>query len=211
MYIKVSILIFLFVLISGFSIAQNVDVETLLELQEHRNPIEQKGLTFITNTAGPICIALPAGLFISGVISKDNSQKQAALKMGVSLAVSEGITYSLKSIVHRNRPYESYPFITPASVQGNYSFPSGHTSAAFATATSLSLSYPKWQVIVPVYTWATLVGYSRCYLGVHYPSDVLAGALVGASSAYLSHVGQKILSKNHNHRHVDPEPYLIDN
>jgi membrane-associated phospholipid phosphatase len=52
--------------------------------------------------------------------------------------------------------------------------------AAFALATSLSLSYPKCYIIVPSFAWASSVGYSRMDLGVHYPSDVLAGAIVGA-------------------------------
>ena len=66
------------------------------------------------------------------------------------------------------------------------SFPSGHTSFAFATATSLSIKYPRWYVIAPSYLWAGAVGYSRMNLGVHYPSDVLAGAMLGAGSAWLT-------------------------
>jgi len=57
---------------------------------------------------------------------------------------------------------------------------------AFANATALSLKYPKWYVIIPSYFWACSVGYSRLNLGEHYPSDVLAGAIVGAGSAFLS-------------------------
>jgi membrane-associated phospholipid phosphatase len=69
---------------------------------------------------------------------------------------------------------------------GSYSFPSGHTSDAFALATSVTVAYPKWYIIAPAFTWATAVGYSRMHLGVHYPKDVIAGAIVGAGSAYLS-------------------------
>ena len=78
---------------------------------------------------------------------------------------------------------------------GSWSFPSGHTSSAFALATSLSIVYPKWYVIVPSYLWASSVGYSRMHLGVHYPSDVLAGALVGTGSAFLSHALNKCIHK----------------
>ena len=78
---------------------------------------------------------------------------------------------------------------------GSPSFPSGHTSDAFSLATALSIVYPKWYVVVPAYAWAVTVGYSRMALGVHYPGDVLAGALIGAGSAYLCFRGQLWLQK----------------
>ena len=73
------------------------------------------------------------------------------------------------------------------------SFPSGHTSFAFCTASSLSICFPRWYVVAPAYAWASAVGYSRLYLGMHYPTDVLAGAIIGAASAWLSHEGNKWL------------------
>ena len=79
----------------------------------------------------------------------------------------------------------------------SYSFPSGHTSSAFCTATSLSLLFPKWYVAVPSYLYAATVGYARMYQGVHYPSDVLVGALVGAGSAWISYKVEKWMDKKH--------------
>jgi membrane-associated phospholipid phosphatase len=73
--------------------------------------------------------------------------------------------------------------------------PSAHTSSAFATATSLSLAFPKWYVVVPSFVWASSVGYSRMHLGVHYPSDVLVGALVGSGSAFLTQKANQWLNK----------------
>ena len=74
---------------------------------------------------------------------------------------------------------------------GGESFPSGHTSSAFCTATELALRYHTWYVIVPSYLFATSVAWARMYQGVHYPSDVLAGAVVGAGSAWLGWKLQK--------------------
>ncbi|GAB2971723.1 hypothetical protein GCM10027049_01640 [Mucilaginibacter puniceus] len=75
---------------------------------------------------------------------------------------------------------------------------------AFATATSLSLSFPKWYVIIPSYTYAAAIGYSRMYLGVHYPTDVLAGALLGTGTAFLTWKLQKILFKKNKKVFVAP-------
>jgi membrane-associated phospholipid phosphatase len=60
----------------------------------------------------------------------------------------------------------------------------------------LSIAFPKWYVIAPSFLWASGVGYSRMHLGVHYPSDVLVGALVGSGTAFLTHfLNKKILAK----------------
>jgi undecaprenyl-diphosphatase len=84
------------------------------------------------------------------------------------------------------------------------SFPSGHTSSAFNTATFICLTYPKWYVIAPAALWATSVAYSRMYLGVHYPSDVLAGAVLGAGTAYLTYYLNKHYSICRKFKPVKP-------
>jgi len=105
-----------------------------------------------------------------------------------SLVINTAITQGLKFAINRERPVTTYPGeVYPYRFDKSASFPSGHTSTAFATATTLTLEFKKWYVAVPAYAWAAGVGYSRIYLGEHYPTDVIAGAAVGAGSAVLSH------------------------
>jgi undecaprenyl-diphosphatase len=135
-----------------------------------------------------------------GLVNHDKELQIKAVETGASILLAEGLTISLKAVTKRERPYLAYPdLFTGKSPSNDYSFPSGHTSVAFATATSLSLAYPKWYVIVPSFAYAGTVGYSRMYLGIHYPSDVLAGALVGAGSSLLTWQLQKLLNKKYHY------------
>jgi membrane-associated phospholipid phosphatase len=131
-----------------------------------------------------------------GLIENNKSLKDKALVMGASYIVATGISTTLKYTIDRPRPFITYPDIEKVSGGGSPSFPSGHTSDAFSNATSLSLAFPKWYVIIPSYTYATAIGYSRMHLGVHYPSDVIAGAVIGTGSAFLCYKAQKWLNNS---------------
>jgi undecaprenyl-diphosphatase len=111
--------------------------------------------------------------------------RQNSLYIASSTALSFGLTFLIKHIVKRPRPFVQNINIVPVYRAGSTSFPSGHTSSSFATATALSRAYPKWYVIAPAFLWAGSVSYSRMYLGVHYPTDVAAGAVIGTGSAFV--------------------------
>ena len=126
-------------------------------------------------------------MFTVGLINKDKKLQHQSYKVVGSLLINTTVTLAMKYSINRQRPYDKYPtIIFPYTKEKDASFPSGHTSTAFALATSMSIQYKKWYVVVPCYAWAASVGYSRMYLGEHYPTDVLAGAAVGIGSAYLS-------------------------
>ena len=93
------------------------------------------------------------------------------------------LNLAIKQIFKRRRPFAVHVTLTSVYRPDGYSFPSGHTSLSFATATALSRAYPKWYVIVPAFLWAGSVGYSRMYMGVHNPSDVLTGSVLGIGTA----------------------------
>ena len=173
--------------INQIGLSQNADINLLKSVNVDRNKSLDPTFKVITHSVTPISIGAPLVVFSVGLIQKDSTLKNKGIFLAETFVVNGFITTALKFSVHRDRPFVTYPFIDKQADAGSLSFPSGHTSTAFATATSLSLAFPKWYVIAPSYLWASSVGYSRMHLGVHYPSDVLAGAFVGAGSAFLSY------------------------
>lgn len=93
---------------------------------------------------------------------------------------------SLKPLVARTRPFDAIPLIDGLLVKAprDYSFPSGHTMVSFSC--SVILFYMNKKVGIPAIILSTLIGLSRLYLYVHYPSDVLAGMTLGILLAYAS-------------------------
>ncbi len=115
-------------------------------------------------------IMFPIVLFLS------NSQqtRQLGLQVALALSLSQIVVQLVKRMVNRPRPYkalENAIAVKPPSCK--YSFPSGHTCAAFSMAFVLSNSIPDFGFVFLLL--ASLVGISRIYLGFHYPTDVLAG------------------------------------
>nr|WP_228517557.1 phosphatase PAP2 family protein [Aliidiomarina indica] len=101
----------------------------------------------------------------------------------VAFAIEIPLFMGLKNLLRRDRPWlrrKVKPVIKPAD---RFSFPSGHATAAFLFAALVIASFPVWAPLF--YGWATLVAISRVALGVHYPSDVIAGAILGTAIAAL--------------------------
>jgi membrane-associated phospholipid phosphatase len=171
--------------------AQNIDIDLLRSINHHRPTGLDGSCKLISNTVTPFSIALPASLLVVGKLRSDKPMFANGLKSGVAIVAAVSMSTVLKYGIHRERPYSRYPDIEKLSDDSTPSFPSGHTTSAFCTATSLSLMYPKWYVIVPSYSWAVAVGYSRMHMGMHYPSDVLMGAIIGTASSFLSFKVQK--------------------
>lgn len=115
---------------------------------------------------------LPSGRSVAGALT-------------TAVAASHLVVQLLKALIRRARPYQCVPvWRWVGRPLADHAFPSGHTTAAFATAGVLSAAVPV--AAIPLWSLAVLVGISRVYLGHHYPTDVLAGALIGAVSASLS-------------------------
>ncbi len=149
-----------------------------------------------SNSDTPVALGVPVIQLSAGLIQKDSTLKWQGLENFSAQALNGLLTSGLKYIVNRPRPFVTYPDdIQKHGSAGSYSFPSGHTSMAFAAATTISLQYPKWYVIVPAYAWSSTVAFSRMYLGVHFPSDVLGGILLGSGTAVLTHYGIRFVAR----------------
>ena len=104
----------------------------------------------------------------------------------VGVALVNLMIYGIvKHTIARPRPYRSCPGIRPCTPSlDEFSFPSGHTLHAVAFALILASYYPALNFVL--WPFAALVGVSRVVLGLHYPSDVIVGAAVGALTAAVS-------------------------
>jgi Membrane-associated phospholipid phosphatase len=191
---RLLILLFLFFQVNLHS--QNIDIRILRSINSPQTLQSDNFFRFVSNSDAFIITGVPAGMAVTGLLTKDKKLFRNACITAIASALNAGITNAMKYSINRDRPYITYPDITKKAKGGSPSFPSGHTSTAFATATSVSLSYPKWYIIVPSYLYAGTVAYSRMDLGVHYPSDILAGAVIGSGCAYITwKVNQKLLIK----------------
>jgi undecaprenyl-diphosphatase len=144
----------------------------------------------VTNSSVvPVSVALPIGLYAYARIDDNAYDENTSVLLFLSEALNLGITHGMKVLVKRPRPYRSLDHVQlseTSSVGGSYSFPSGHSSSSFTIATLLTLRYPDEPVIIAgSYLYATVTSLGRMYWGVHYPSDVLCGMLIGAGSAAL--------------------------
>ena len=185
--------LFYFLLIIGFIakpdklfaqwITQKFDDRVMIDLQDNRTAEQTGFFLFMSNTYKYGDIGVPAALLVGGIVDHNEAMRQNSLYVASSTAVSYGLMLLIKHVVKRPRPFIQNLSITPVYRAGGTSFPSGHAATTIATATALSIAYPKWYVIIPAFAWAGTVSYSRMYLGEHYPSDVGAGALIGAGSA----------------------------
>lgn len=158
--------------------SSNWDLATVQTLNKGlASPAADDIATFLTDP-------LVTGGAIALVAAGANSRAYQAAATGMAAeVVGIGLAEGLKDLTNRPRPYVVDPTLrTPAGKEPDSSFPSGHTTVAFAGATVLAFDEPR---LAPIgYAFAVLVGLSRIYEGVHYPTDVLAGAALGSLTAW---------------------------
>ena len=160
---------------------QNLDGSLLLAIQSLRlealNPLVE-GFTRLGN-AGLLWIVLSLAMLVWRPTRKAGLLALVSLLLGLLCT-----NVILKHLVGRERPWLHVAGLIPLVNEPDpNSFPSGHTCAAFAAGMSWARALPRRWMRVTSVVLAVCMGLSRLYVGVHYPSDVLAGALVGSLAA----------------------------
>lgn len=166
-----------------------MELKILDWLQTIRTPIGDALMCFITSlgNVGAIWIVLAVVLIAIPKTRKSGIIVAAALIIDAVLC--SGI---LKNVFCRIRPFDVNTAIQVLIIKPrDFSFPSGHTSASFAAATALYLAKER-KLFILTLVLACLIAFSRMYLYVHYPTDILGGALLGILCGYL---GCRIVQK----------------
>lgn len=164
-------------------IINSLDINILNFIRDSfSNPVMDKLMIFITTLGDKGFIWILIGL----ILLAQKKYRKVGLILLIALLITsligEGI---LKNIVQRPRAFITYPDISiiinrPTS----FSFPSGHTASSFAAALVLGYYFKGWRYIF--YIFASLIAFSRLYLFVHYPSDIIAGILLGIICGLLT-------------------------
>lgn len=139
-------------------------------------------MTFITSlgNVGAVWIVLSLILLIRPKTRKCGIAMLTALLLGLLVG-----NVMLKNIIARPRPFAAYPDIMPLVMPIDpFSFPSGHTLSSFCAASACFAYHKKAGAVCAVL--ALLIGFSRLYVGVHYPTDVLGGIVIGIILGFLS-------------------------
>ena len=136
---------------------------------------------YISRTGdGHLYLALAAFLYWA-----EGLQSPVLQTLLLAFLIERPLYFVLKNGFKRNRPQVALKgFSSLVKPSDQFSFPSGHTSAAFMVAMIIGYFMPV--LLLPLLFWAALVGFSRVVLGVHFPTDTLVGMILGTSVALLS-------------------------
>ncbi len=138
-------------------------------------------MALITNLGGAVW-AVTLSLIL--LLSKDMAVYKVGERLALSLLISHLIVRLGKKFLPRLRPYLTLENVNVGhKIYRDPSFPSGHSTAAFCMATVLSSSLPAFSIVF--FALAALVAVSRVYLGMHYPSDITVGAIIGLTVAQI--------------------------
>jgi len=159
--------------------APTLDQPVLLVIHAHASPMLDRLVPLLTDLGGVVVVALVAMGLIGWFVRRRQYRRALIMTLGVGGAAA--LNLLLKAFFSRPRP-ELWPRLVNET---NFSFPSGHAMATMALAAALvaALWYTRWRIhaIIMGVVYVLIIGLTRLYLGVHYPTDVIGGWLIGAA------------------------------
>lgn len=184
-----------FAAVTGAVALVNEPVSKFAVKQHDENPAIASISKYVTNFGGAYELYTIAGFYTYGLIFKTQKEKTTTVLATQAYITAAVFSFAAKYLSGEQRPYYTdpisnkkgpifhgpfYPFKKEVDLQSYSSFPSGHTTAAFAAATVYASEY-KDKPLIPIisYSAATLIGLSRLTENKHWPTDVLVGAMLG--------------------------------
>ncbi len=155
----------------------------MIWIQENlRNPVLNDIFTGITHLGDRGLV----WLVLAAVLLRSKETRKTAVCCYTALSIMLiGNEFILKYLINRTRPFDAVEgLITLIEQPSSFSFPSGHASSSFAVATVMCVLLPR-KYSIPVLILAVLIAFSRVYIGVHYPTDILGGMIIGLLYGFL--------------------------
>lgn len=163
----------------------NIDYELLKWIQNNRIIDLDPFLQFISKETSSISFGIVVCLILVGLFINQKKIARDSFFILTTLIINALIIFLLKTIINRPRPFISHEDIIQLTSGGSPSMPSGHAAEVFCLAVLVWFTLKNRIAMAVFILWATLIAYSRMALGVHYPMDILVGAAVGSSVAFL--------------------------
>lgn len=168
-----------------------MEFEILHALQDLHSNVLDKIMLLITTLGDAGLLWIGTGLlliFVPAIGKEDKEHVKMRKIMGISMLLSLLINFIcgnliIKNIVQRPRPYVVDTSVVPLIFPSEYSFPSGHTSSSFTAACAIFLNHKKAGIVA--FIMAAMIAFTRLYLFVHYPTDILGGIVLGITCAFI--------------------------
>lgn len=161
-----------------------MEIEILNFIQNIHNPVCDVIMTFVTKLGNGGAIWILAAIILFAIPKTRKSGAILVIALIIDVILCNGI---LKNLFCRIRPCNINTSVQLLITRpSDFSFPSGHTSASFAAVASLFFAKER-KLFKPAFVLATLIAFSRMYLYVHYPTDILAGIVVGVLAGYMGY------------------------
>jgi membrane-associated phospholipid phosphatase len=174
--------------VSASTDPDNFDTKGFRTINNSRSKFKDGFFNTVDRTTFPVAILVPISLFAYSRAYDKTFDENSAYLLSIAEATSLALTIGTKYIVKRTRPIDALAkvYTRVGGSVDKYSFPSGHTSTSMCIAAMFTLRYPDYPLVyAPMFAWSVIIAYGRPYFGMHYPTDLFAGAIYGAGSAVL--------------------------